>query len=173
MPDSGSGGTTGSSGVLRGPVAVESCVGWDTTKEYLVLPSMGDKGTDNPERGRTAVTARCVSLALKKHAKGAGETHEFSPHSFRSGGAISRALAGEILSHSPSCITPRVYGKYVLDKSKDSVGIHATDGGGCTRLGGGRHGIRGDGGAARGAQWVFLEKAKSTLSGSGKNSDIV
>lgn len=78
-------------------VAVGSGAGWDMTKGYM-FPSTSKGGKDAPVRGKKAVTTSVMSLALKSYAKQAGEQQEFSLHSFRSGGAISRALAGDSLS---------------------------------------------------------------------------
>lgn len=79
-------------------VAVATCVGWDMTKGYL-FPSISEKkGIQNPVREKTAVITQSMSSALKVYAKQAGSKQEFSLHSFRSGGAVSRALAGDSLS---------------------------------------------------------------------------
>ena len=67
------------------------------TKGYL-FPGMSHGKAGAPVRGKKAVTTSAMSQALKLYAKGAGEKQDFSLHSFRSGGAVSRALAGDFLS---------------------------------------------------------------------------
>ena len=62
---------------------------------------------DGALRGSLPVTTATMSSALKHYASVAGETQEFSLHSFRSAGAVSRALAGG----SSSTIMQRVYWK--------------------------------------------------------------
>ena len=56
------------------------------------------KNGESPVRGSTEVPTQQMSSAFKQYASRAGETQDFSLHSFRSGGAISRALAGDSLS---------------------------------------------------------------------------
>lgn len=78
-------------------VEVGKTAGWDMTSGYLfseILPSRDGTAT----RGSTPVTAPKMSAALKRYASEAGVEGDFSLHSFRSGGAISRALAGDSLS---------------------------------------------------------------------------
>ena len=53
---------------------------------------------DKAIRGSLPISAAKMSAALKKYAQAVGETQEFSLHSFRSGGALTRALAGDSLS---------------------------------------------------------------------------
>ena len=72
-------------------------VGWDMTGGYLFSEILcGRDG--RPIRGSLPISAAKMSTALKKYARAAGETQEFSLHSFRSGGALTRALAGDSLS---------------------------------------------------------------------------
>lgn len=78
-------------------VAVGNGVGWEMHKGYL-FPSISFKKQEHPIRGKGAVTTHIMFVALKSYAKRAGEKQEFSLHSFRSGGAVSRALAGDSLS---------------------------------------------------------------------------
>ena len=47
-----------------------------------------------PFRGKTLISAPDMTKALKVHARNAGERTPFTMHSFRSGGALTRALAG-------------------------------------------------------------------------------
>ena len=78
-------------------VAVGTQVGWDMTSGYLFSDaSEGAQG--EALRGSLPVTTATMSSALKQYAIAAEETQEFSLHSFRSGGAVSRALAGDSLS---------------------------------------------------------------------------
>lgn len=51
-----------------------------------------------PTKNSLPFSTTKMSKRLKEYAKAAGETRDFSLHSFRSGGAISRALAGDSLS---------------------------------------------------------------------------
>ena len=46
-------------------------------------------------RGKTSISAPDMTKALKVHARNAGERTAFTMHSFRSGGALTRALTGE------------------------------------------------------------------------------
>ena len=48
-------------------------------------------------RGKTSISAPDMTKALKVHARNAGERTAFTMHSFRSGGALTRALAEEDL----------------------------------------------------------------------------
>ena len=69
----------------------------DITGGYLFSEiSCGRDG--KAARGSLPISAAKMSAALKKYAQAAGETQEFSLHSFRSGGALKRALAGDSLS---------------------------------------------------------------------------
>lgn len=87
-------------------ITVGRQVGWDMTSGYLFSEiSEGTQG--NALRGSLPVTTTTMSSALKQYAIEAGETQEFSLHSFRSGGAVSRALAGD----SVSTIMQRAYWK--------------------------------------------------------------
>ena len=72
-------------------------VGWDMTGGYLFSEiSCGRDG--RPIGGSLPISAAKMSTSLKKCARAAGETQEFSLHSFRSVGALTRALAGDSLS---------------------------------------------------------------------------
>lgn len=68
-------------------------VGWDMTSGYLF-----SEISAKAQKGRLPVTTARMSVGLRKYATDVGETQKFSWHSFRSGGAISRALAGDSLS---------------------------------------------------------------------------
>ncbi len=52
-------------------------------------------GTQKPVREQKGVTTQRMSRDLSKYAKNAGERQELSLYSFRSRGAIARALAGD------------------------------------------------------------------------------
>ena len=72
-------------------------VGWDMTGGCLFSEiSCGRDG--RPIRGSLPISAAKMSTALKKYARAAGETQELSLHSFRTEGALTRALAGDSLS---------------------------------------------------------------------------
>ena len=66
---------------------------------------MGPNG--RPVKGYLPISTRKMSIKFKEYARAGGETQDFSLHSFRSGGAISRALAGD----SSSTIMQRAYWK--------------------------------------------------------------
>ena len=72
-------------------------VGWDMAGGYL-FSEISCGRDDKAIRGSLPISAAKMSAALKRHEKAAGETQEFSLHSFRSGGALTRALAGDSLS---------------------------------------------------------------------------
>lgn len=78
-------------------ISIATHVGWDMTSGY-VFPEISQKdNTRIPIREKKGVTAQSMTLELKKHAQRAGERQDFTLHSFRSGGAITRALAGDSL----------------------------------------------------------------------------
>ncbi|CAN0501374.1 unnamed protein product, partial [Ectocarpus sp. 12 AP-2014] len=79
-------------------VQVATCVGWDMTKGYLFPSVSKELKQGKPVRESKAVTAQYMSAMLKMYAQQTGERQDFSLHSLRSGGAISRALAGDSLS---------------------------------------------------------------------------
>ena len=82
---------------VRALIDIGKGVGWDKTGGYLFSEiSCGRDG--KAIRGSLPISAAKMSAALKKYAHAAGETQEFSLHSFRSGGALTRALAGDSLS---------------------------------------------------------------------------
>ena len=78
-------------------IAVGKQVGWDTTSGYL-FPDISESMQGEAQRGKLPVATSRMSEALKRYAAAVGETQGFSLHSFRSGGAVSRALAGDSLS---------------------------------------------------------------------------
>lgn len=78
-------------------VEIGKRVGWDTTSGFL-FSDISEKAQGGAPRGSLPVTTSKMSEALKRYAKAVGETQGFSLHSFRSGGAVTRALAGDSLS---------------------------------------------------------------------------
>ena len=78
-------------------IAVGTALGWNMT-EGCLFPRMSRRSNAGTLiRGKTPVSARDMSKALKVHVLNAGECIAFTMHSFRSGGALTRALAGEDL----------------------------------------------------------------------------
>ena len=79
-------------------IEVGNFAGWDMGKGYLFpVISMSD-GNNTPVRGSRLLSASQMTALLKQSASAAGVQGDFSMHSFRSGGAVSRALAGDDLS---------------------------------------------------------------------------
>lgn len=78
-------------------IAVGRAEGWDMTSGYLFFDISEGKDS-KPTKGSLSISTGKMSATLKVYAKEAGETQDFSLHSFRSGGAIVRALAGDSLS---------------------------------------------------------------------------
>ena len=78
-------------------IAVGTALGWNMTQGYLFPRISRRPNTGAPIRGRTPISAPDMTKALKVHARNAGERTAFTMHSFRSGGAITRALTGEDL----------------------------------------------------------------------------
>ena len=76
-------------------IRIGSAVGWDMTKGYLFPTITPGTGKSGPRRGTSPLSAAQMTRSLKTYAIAAGERGEFSMHSFRSGGAISQALAGD------------------------------------------------------------------------------
>jgi len=93
-------------GAVERYVAVGQSMGWDMTSGYL-FSAISEKKGGHPKREPKPVTASHMTASLKRYAKAVGLEQEFSVHSFRAGGAISRALAGE----SMSAIMQRAYWK--------------------------------------------------------------
>lgn len=71
--------------------------GWDMTKGYL-FSSISVTATGSPVRDKRPLTAAQMTQMLKQSAAAAGVRVDCSMHSFRSGGAVSRALKGDDLS---------------------------------------------------------------------------
>ena len=79
-------------------IAVGTALGWNMTQGYLFPGISRRPNTGAPIRGKTPISAPDMTKALKLHARNAGERTAFTMHSsFRSGGALTRALAGEDL----------------------------------------------------------------------------
>ena len=73
-------------------VEVGRYAGWDMWKDYL-FASITRRG-ETVVRGSEPISGKQMTAILKKYAKEIGKVQAFSTHSFRSGGAVSRALAG-------------------------------------------------------------------------------
>ena len=79
-------------------VAIGSAIGWDMTRGYLFPSISRDAEGGAPIRGKALMSAAEMTHALKSHARAEGEKADLSMLSFRSGGAITRALRGEDIS---------------------------------------------------------------------------
>ena len=79
-------------------IAVEIALGWNMTQGYLFPRISRRPNTGAPIRGKTPIPAPDMTKALKVHAHNARERTAFTMHSFKSGGALTRDLAGEDLS---------------------------------------------------------------------------
>ena len=78
-------------------IAVGTALGWTMTQGYLFPRISRRPNTGAPIREKTSISAPDMTKALKAHARNTGERTAFTMHSFRSGGVLSRALAGEDL----------------------------------------------------------------------------
>ena len=78
-------------------IAVGTALGWNMTEGYLFPRISRRPNTGTLIRGKMRISALDMVKALKVHARDAGERTTFTMHSFRSGGALTRALAGEDL----------------------------------------------------------------------------
>ena len=78
-------------------IAVGTALGWNMTQGYLFPRISRRPNTGAPIRGKMPISAPDITKALKVHARNAGERTAFTMHSSRSGGAFTRALAGEDL----------------------------------------------------------------------------
>ena len=78
-------------------IAVGTALGWNMTQGYLFPRISRRPNTGAPIRGKTPISAPDMTKALKVHVRNAGERTAFTMHSFRSGGALTRALAGKDL----------------------------------------------------------------------------
>ena len=76
-------------------IAVGTALGWNMTQGYH-FPRISRR----PNTG-TPISAPDLTKALKVHARNVGERTAFTMHSFLSGGAITRALAG---AHHPQTL---------------------------------------------------------------------
>ena len=77
-------------------MAIGSHAGWDISKGYL-LTTISQRG-ENAVRGSGPISTTQMTAILKKYAKEIREVHAFSMPSFRSGGEVPHALAGESLA---------------------------------------------------------------------------
>ena len=84
-------------------IAVGTALGWKLTQGYLFPRISRPPNTGAPIRGKTSISAPDMTKALKVHARNAGERTAFTMHSFRSGGALTRALAEEDLPTVIQC----------------------------------------------------------------------
>ena len=78
-------------------IAAGTALGWNMTQGYLFPRISRRPNTGAPIRGKTPISAPDMTKALKVHSRNAGERTAFTMPSFRSGGALTRALAGEDL----------------------------------------------------------------------------
>ena len=78
-------------------IAVGTALGWNMRQGYLFPRISRRPNTGAPIKGKTSILAPDTTKALKVHARNAGERTAFTMHSFRSGGALTRALTGEDL----------------------------------------------------------------------------
>ena len=78
-------------------IAVGTALGWNMTQGYLFPRISRRPNTGAPIRGKAPISAPDMTKALKVHVRNAGERTAFTMHSFRSAGALKRALAGEDL----------------------------------------------------------------------------
>ena len=88
-------------------IAVGTVLGWNMTEGYRFPKISQRPKAGTPIRGKTPISAPDITKALKVHARAAGERIAFTMHSFKSGGALTRALAGEDLS----TVTQRAFWK--------------------------------------------------------------
>ena len=79
-------------------IAVGTALGWNMTRGYLFSRISQQSATGAPVRGKSPISAAEMTKALKGYASAAGERAGFTMHSFRSGGALTRAIEGEELS---------------------------------------------------------------------------
>ena len=78
-------------------IAVGTALGWNMTQGYLVPRISRRPNTGAPIRRKTPISAPDMTKALKVHAHNARERTAFNMHSLKSGGALTRDLAGEDL----------------------------------------------------------------------------
>ena len=79
-------------------IAVGSAMGWGMIRGYIFSSISRDAEGGATFCDKALMSAAEMTHALKIHARAASEKADFSMHSFRSGGAITRALRGENLS---------------------------------------------------------------------------
>ena len=78
-------------------IAVGTALGWNMTQGYLFPRFSRRPNTGAPIRGKTPISAPDMAKALKVHVHNARERTAFTMHSFKSGWALTRDLAGEDL----------------------------------------------------------------------------
>ena len=70
-------------------IAAALSIGWDLTAGYL-FPMVDENGG----RGTVPLTAPRMTAALQAHLRAAGIPGQFTMHSFRVGGSVSRSSVG-------------------------------------------------------------------------------
>ena len=97
--------------------AVGTALGWDMTEEYIFSKISQRPNTGSPMEGKTPISAPDMTKALKVHTtRDAGERTAFNMHSFKPGGALTRAQAGEDLPMVMRCAfwkTPSTAWRYL------------------------------------------------------------
>ena len=78
-------------------IAVGTALGWNMTQGCLFPRISRRPNTGAPIRGKTPISAPDMTKTLKVHARNGGEHTAFTMHYFKSGGALTRDLAGEDL----------------------------------------------------------------------------
>ena len=78
-------------------IAVGTVLGWNMTEGHPFPSNSQWPNTGTDIGGKTLIAAQDMTKALKVHMRNTGERTAFTMHSFRSGGALIQALAGENL----------------------------------------------------------------------------
>ena len=73
-------------------ISVAQAIGWDLSSGYLFSTPKQDGA-----RGTSRLVAKDMTRALQSHLQEAGLSTLFTMHSFRLGGSLSTALAGEAI----------------------------------------------------------------------------
>ena len=73
------------------------CAGLEHDARVPLSEDLTTPNTGAPIRGKTPISVPDITKALKVHAHNARERTAFTMHSFKSGGALTRDLAGEDL----------------------------------------------------------------------------
>ena len=91
----------------RAPQEEQSALGWNMTEGYPFPKISQPPNTRTPVWGKAPISAPYMKKSLKNHARNTEEHTVFTMYCFSSGGALSRALAGEDLP----TITQRAFWK--------------------------------------------------------------